>query len=98
MTTTAHTCTHGPDSTGARCGKPAVSSFTGSDGTVFHECAEHSTGSGSAATASAARVGDHVVVHRYGKAYDATVTRVGARGAVYATFTYGNGASRTVRV
>ena len=44
------------------------------------------------------KVGDIVEVHRYGKKYYAEVTKVGAKGAAYATFTYGNGATRTVRV
>jgi hypothetical protein len=36
------TCTVGPDATtGERCGKPAVSSWTSRSGTTYHECAEH---------------------------------------------------------
>jgi hypothetical protein len=38
MTTT---CTYGPDSHGNRCGGPAVTTFTGSDGTVYGECVDH---------------------------------------------------------
>lgn len=74
----------------------------------FAECAEHAAQPGSLATTrdmvasvrkpDEYRVGDVVDVHRYGKVYRARVTSVGARGAAYATFTYGNGAERTVRV
>jgi hypothetical protein len=40
------TCTVGPSAvTGERCGKPAVTTFTGRDGTVFAECAEHDASS-----------------------------------------------------
>jgi hypothetical protein len=35
------TCTIGPDSSGARCGKPAIQTFTGSNGETFAECGEH---------------------------------------------------------
>lgn len=36
------TCTVGPSAvTGERCGAPAVVTFTGRDGKVFAECAEH---------------------------------------------------------
>lgn len=96
------TCTYGPSaSTGERCGKPAVSWFTSTDGeTVYAECADHDTSGLNIGHASAlgARVGDIVPVRRYGKTYDAKVVEVGARGAVYATFTYDNGAVRTVKV
>lgn len=94
MTTT---CTIGPEAvTGARCGAPAVVTFTGSDGIVYAECAAHAHAAAPKATGHA--VGDTVEVHRYGKTYTATVVRVGARGAVYAEFAYANGAKRTVRV
>lgn len=82
---------------GGRCGKPAV----WTNGT-FAECADHAADIGALARHAPATtghaVGDFVDVHRYGKTYRARITRVGARGAAYATFTYGNGATRTVRV
>lgn len=91
------TCTHGPSAvTRARCGATAVHTFFGSDGAQYFECATHTTADVVAGTG--ARVGDAVRVHRYGRTYAARVSRVGARGAVYATFAYGNGATRTVRV
>lgn len=82
----------------ARCGHAAV----WSNG-EFAECARHAADPGSMASFKVAdrfgvKVGDHVDVHRYGKVYDAVVVEVGARGAVYAEFTYGNGARRRVRV
>lgn len=94
------TCTVQFATTG-KCGRPAV----WTDGT-FAECAEHAADAGALAKAPAAAaarvgeyaVGDRVRVARYGKVYDATVTKVGARGAAYATFTYGNGTRRTVRL
>ena len=97
MTKTAHTCTVVVSADGTRCGKPAVYTFTASTGETFAECAEHYAGPVGAVT-TGHKVGDRVEVHRYGKTYTATVVKVGARGAVYAEFVYGNGARRTVRV
>ena len=99
MTAQTHTCTVRTAVSGV-CGKPAVYTFQSRIGDeVFAECAEHYAGPVYGAPAAAGpQVGDAVEVARYGKTYRATVTRVGARGAVYATFTYGNGATRTVRV
>lgn len=102
------TCTTRTATTGM-CGKPAVyTERSRVTGEVFAECAECAAAHGSMAStahmvAGAARpgayaVGDTVYVHRYGCVYTAKVTRVGACGAAYATFTYGNGAVRTVRV
>lgn len=90
------TCTFGGER--HRCGEPAVSSFVAGDGTVYYECAKHDTSGLVSPNRDALRVGDHVKVHRYGNEYDAVVTKVGARGAAYATFTYQNGVERTVRV
>lgn len=95
MTCTVRTATAGA------CGDTAV--YTEGE---FAECAKHAAMPGSLARTPRAstraigyhEVGDIVTVHRYGKAYRATVVRVGARGAAYATFRYGNGAERTVRV
>lgn len=96
-----HTCTV-RTATGGCCGKPAVYTFTGSGGEVFSECADHYAGpvvpQGGWGSSVGPRVGDRVTVHRHGKTYDAVVTRVGKRGAVYARVTYGNGVTRTVRV
>lgn len=96
------TCTHGPNAIdGTRCGEPAVHWFTGADGTVYAECRAHSTAHiarQGTRTRDGHAVGDVVAVRRYGRTYTGEVSHVGARGAVYATFTYGNGASRTVRV
>lgn len=90
---------------GRVCGKAAVyveqSAITGG---LLGECREHDAQPHSLRSTRSRqrpgelRVGDRVVVHRYGKEYDAEVTHVGKRGAAYATFQYGNGATRTVRV
>lgn len=96
----AAACSYGPSAvSGKRCGEPAVFSFVGSDGEVYYECAAHSSAhvvprAGNAAHA----VGEAVMVHRHGKDYRAVVSRVGARGAVYARFVYDNGAVREIRV
>ena len=80
-----------------RCDEPATWSFVGTDGeTRYYECARHSTQH--VPVRGRARLGDTVMVHRNGREYPATVTRVGARGAVYATFRYDNGTEREVRV
>lgn len=98
MTHTPATCTVRYATTGA-CGAPAV----WSDGT-YAECATHAVEPGAMATARPAAkvgayaVGDRVTVARHGKRYEATVVRVGKRGAVYAEVVYGNGARREVRV
>jgi hypothetical protein len=90
-----HTCTIGPSAvTGARCGKPAVSTFVGTDGTIYAECADHWVRT----VPNTPQIGDIVYVFRYGRNYPARVTRIGERGAVYATFSYGNGVQRTVRI
>lgn len=94
MTTSPTTCTIG--SHGNRCGAPAVTTFVGSNGTVYAECAAHAVHIAPRTTGHA--VGDTVEVRRYGKVYRAVITRVGRGGAAYATFTYGNGATRTARV
>jgi hypothetical protein len=40
------TCTVGPSAvTGERCGKPAVTTFTGRNGEIFAECADHAPAS-----------------------------------------------------
>lgn len=95
---TGKTCTFG----GPRhlCGEPAVHSFVGLDGeTVYYECVKHDTSEiVTGSTGSEYRLGDTVQVTRYGKTYNATVTKVGSRGAAYASFTYGNGVKRTVRL
>jgi hypothetical protein len=99
MTKKATTCTIGPyATTGERCGKPAVYTFTGMRGEAFGECAEHYAGYPVGRPIGEHFVGEVVPVHRYGKTYYATVTEIGKRGAVYAEFTYGNGAKRRVRV
>lgn len=99
MTETA-TCTVTFATTGP-CGKVAV--YTEGE---FAECEEHAAEHGSLATTKhlvtktygVPELGDEVLVHRYGRTYHATVTKVGKRGAVYATFTYMKGTTRTVRV
>ncbi len=106
MTTTKF-CTTRTATRGA-CGQPGVY-FDAATGYV--ECAtcaaqhgsmaqQHAAGyrAGRSTAAGEHAVGDRVEVRRYGKVYWATVTRVGARGAAWATFRYGNGAERTVRV
>lgn len=89
------------------CGKPAVyTERSAMTGETLGECAEHAAQPGSLAhtrhlittNIGAMKVGDTVNVHRYGKVYTATVVKIGQRGAVYAEFTYNNGAKRTVRV
>lgn len=40
-------CTYGPDSTGRRCGKPAIHAWKGTDGREYAECAEHASRIGS---------------------------------------------------
>jgi hypothetical protein len=95
---TTHTCTVRSAVNGA-CGKPAVYTWVSTiTGETFGECADHFQGHNYATASSGHQLGDIVAVHRYGKTYTARVTKVGARGAVYATFTYDNGAERTVRV
>lgn len=89
------TCTFGPTAvTRERCGQPAVTTFTGSDGTPYAECAEHA---GNFAR-DWAREGDTVPVTRHGKVYMAKVIRVTRRGNTYAEITYDNGVKREVRV
>lgn len=92
------TCTIGPTAVhGTRCGEPAVYTWVGDDGFEYAECARHYPGF-PVGGRGGARVGDKVVVHRYGKEYEATVVYVGPRGRVEAEFTYGNGTKRRVRV
>ena len=97
------TCTVRNAVTGA-CGKEAVRTFQSRlTGETLAECAEHDS-RGTAldpmqeSSATGPRVGDAVTVRRHGKTYDARVSRVGKRGAVYAVVTYGNGATREVRL
>jgi len=96
MTHTPSTCTVRFATRGA-CGKPAV----WSDGT-FAECAEHAADlialARREATPFGRALGDEVEIHRHGRTYIGTVVRIGARGAVFAEVTYGNGAKRVVRV
>lgn len=88
------TCTHGPSAvTGARCGKPAVTSFVATSGETFHECAEHAPKHPFAPDDA-----DHVMVWRYGREYVGKIVKRGKRGAVYAEIRYGNGTKRIVRV
>lgn len=97
MTTT--TCTVVTTAKGGKCGAPAVHTFVGTDGhTVYGECTDHSTAHIRVGRAAGHAVGDHVTVRRYGKDYDAVVSYVGKRGAVWADFRYDNGVERTVRV
>jgi hypothetical protein len=107
-TTEEHTMNCTTRTSTGTCGKPAVYTETSAwRDTTFAECAECAAAPGSlyssrhmaagAAPAGDHRVGDTVQVRRYGKVYDATVTRVTRTGAAYATFRYGNGAERTVR-
>jgi hypothetical protein len=93
MTTT---CTVVIRADGTRCGREAVHTF-GSGDETFAECERHHH-EWDAVRTSPHAIGDRVEVRRYGKTYIATVVEVGARGAVYAEFTYGNGARRKVRV
>jgi hypothetical protein len=52
------TCTVGPSAvTGERCGKPAVTTFIGTDGITYAECVEH-------ASPSALTSYDHGVHHK----------------------------------
>lgn len=91
------TCTIGPSATdGTQCGKPAFHTFTGTDGKTYAECAEHYVGAH--AKTEGHKIGETVTVHRYGKAYTAVITKVTRTGTAYATFRYGNGAERTVRI
>jgi hypothetical protein len=79
-----------------RCGKPAA----WSDGS-FAECVEHMAQPISLSRGTkfgTVHVGDSYTIHRYGKTYGGTVTKIGKRGAIYVTFAYDNGAERTVRV
>lgn len=92
------TCTVTTAVNGA-CGAVAV----WSNGT-FAECAKHAADPGSMAGAHArhdradARVGTSVTVHRHGKDYTGTVTRVTRTGVVWARVTYDNGTTKEVRV
>jgi len=95
---TTMTCTVGPRAvTGERCGKPAVYVFKTADGETFAECADHYPGF-PLGTVGGHYIGEPVVVRRHGKTYMGRVVKVGARGAVYAEVTYGNGATRTVKI
>jgi len=80
-----------------QCGEPAV----WSNG-EFAECAKHAADLVALARATKRvfgyELGDTVEIRRYGRVYEGTVVKVGARGAVWADFEYGNGAKRTVRV
>jgi hypothetical protein len=91
-------CTVVTTATGGRCGATGVHSFRGTCGSIFRECAAHSTARVKARAVGTREVGDRVAVRRHGRVYAGTVTRVGARGATYATFTYDNGVTREVRV
>lgn len=105
MTATAHTATCTVFVRGYRCGAAAV--YVERE---FGECAKHAAEHGSMFKTrhmvSAGRrdasydvkVGDEAEVSRCGKTYYGTVVHVGARGAAYVEFTYGNGATRRVRV
>lgn len=80
------------------CGKPAVWCDQEHG---FAECEKHAADPGALARgikSAVATIGDIVTVWRHGREYWATVTRVGARGAVYAEVIYKNGVKRTVRV
>lgn len=95
MTQIPTTCTYGPSAvTGERCGQPAVTTFTGADGTPYAECAEHA---GDYAV-NWARQDEVVPVVRHGKVYMGTVTKVTRAGNTYAEIIYDNGVKRTVRV
>lgn len=84
------TCTIGPDAvSGKRCGQPAVTTFTGGDGTVYAECAKHAV--------AGIPSDDTVQVHRHGRVYTGKVVKR-TRQNVYAEVTYDNGVTRTVRV
>lgn len=101
----AVTCTVGVSVVrNARCDEPAVYV---DKATGFAECEKHAADPGSLASAGDKRsggyrvgyaVGDSVPVRRYGLTYEGSVVEVGKRGAVYAEFTYKNGAKRKVRV
>lgn len=97
MTATCTVCIGG----GRRCGKPAVFVDAATGFAECATCAAHPAAMARApkrGTCGSYVVGERVVVRRYGKEYDAVVTHVGARGAAHATFAYGNGTRRTVRV
>lgn len=98
MTTTeTKTCT--VRHTTGLCGRPAVYTFTTATGETFHECGIHYAGEyGKTYRPEEARVGAEVEIRRYGKTYIGKVVEVGARGAVYAEFTYAKGTKRRVRV
>lgn len=84
------TCTVGPDATtGKRCGKPAVVTFTGSNGEEFAECAEH-------CMAHVGRTRGTVVVRRNGIDYVGRVVRETRGGRIFAEITYKNGVTRVV--
>jgi hypothetical protein len=79
-----------------RCGKPAA----WSDGS-FAECVEHMAQPISLSRGTkfgTIHVGAAYSIPRSGKTYAGTVSKIGTRGAIYVTFTYDNGAERTVRV
>jgi hypothetical protein len=97
-TQTTHTCTVRSAVSGL-CGKPAVYTWISAvSGETFGECAEHYQGQDFATASSGHQVGDVVTVQRHGKTYRATVSKVGARGAIYAEVVYGNGSRREVRI
>ena len=85
---------------GTLCGKPGVYTFesTNEPGRFFCECAAHQGPPVGKACSARYRVGAEVEIERHGHKYLGIVTKVGARGAVYAEVVYGNGAKRTVRV
>jgi hypothetical protein len=79
MTTTPvpTTCTVGPNAvTGERCGKPAVATFTGRDGTVYAECAEHYVPT--TPRGLGIEVGNHIRVRHAGIIKVGTVVKVTA--------------------
>lgn len=87
-------CTYGPmASTGERCGRPAVASFRGSDGKMYHECAVHHM----PIPVRDLRIqkGSKVQIRRYGKVYEGVVTYTTATRAEV-RFVYKNGVERTV--
>jgi hypothetical protein len=90
------TCTFGPDAiSGERCGKPAVASFRGSDGQMYHECREHHVPIPVRDTRR--QEGDPAKVRRYGRIYTGTIVRI-TPTKYHVRFTYDNGAERTVPV
>lgn len=98
-TTTPTTCTVGPCAvTGARCGKPAVTTFLGRYGDVFAECAEHATFTETPAKHNAELIGARVHVYHSGVLKVGTVAKLGRKLAKVVVPVGTKGATKLITV